>query len=156
MGIELLEALIPDPLDALELMVDFAGSYAQAREAIRDRNRLNGFAIGWAAYLVIPRWGWAKWFAYTSISRNVVTEVLGAAGVAENAFNDGLVRGFIYGEKHTTAQSDKLRQMAFDAVLGRVTPPAHLQLAEEKVAEAMGLMRALGATKIEVQADFSE
>jgi hypothetical protein len=45
-GIELLEAPIPDPLDALELLVDFAGSYAQAQEAIRERNRVNGFAIG--------------------------------------------------------------------------------------------------------------
>jgi hypothetical protein len=26
------------------------------------------------------------------------------------------VRGFIYGEKHTTAQSDQVRQKAFDAV----------------------------------------
>jgi hypothetical protein len=116
-GIELLEALVPDPLDALALLVDFAGSFAEAREAIRERNRLNGFAIGWAAYLVIPRWEWARDFAFTSVSRDVATEVLGAAGVAENAFNDGLVRGFLYGEKHTAAQSDRLRQMAFDAVL---------------------------------------
>jgi hypothetical protein len=34
--------------------------------------------------------------------------------------------------------------------------PFHLLLAEEKVAEAMGLMRALGASSIEVRADFSE
>jgi hypothetical protein len=34
--------------------------------------------------------------------------------------------------------------------------PFHLRLAEEKVAEAMGLMRALGASRIEVRADFSE
>jgi hypothetical protein len=34
--------------------------------------------------------------------------------------------------------------------------PFHLRLAEEKVAEAMGLMRALGAARIEVRADFSD
>ena len=34
--------------------------------------------------------------------------------------------------------------------------PFHLLLAEEKVAEAMGLMRALGAASIEVRAEFSE
>ena len=50
-------------------------------------------------------------------SRDVATEILGAAGVAENAFNDGLVRGFIYGEKHSAAQSNELRQKAFNAVL---------------------------------------
>jgi hypothetical protein len=116
-GIELLDGLIPDPLDALELMVDFARAFAEAREAIRRRSLESGFAIGWAAYLVIPRWEWAKWFAYTTVSRDVATEILGAAGVAENAFNEGLVRGFIYGEKHTTAQCDRLRQKAFNAVL---------------------------------------
>jgi len=116
-GIEVLEAMVPDPLDAISLLIDFASAFGEAKEAIRQRNRESGFAIGWAAYLVVPRWEWARWFAYTTVSRDVVTEILGAAGVAENAFNDGLVRGFIYGEKHTTAQSDSVRQKAFDAVL---------------------------------------
>jgi hypothetical protein len=116
-GPKLLDALVPDPLDALELMVDFAESYTQAREAIRRRNLQNGFAIGWAAYLVIPRWEWAKGFAHTVASKDVATQVVGAVGIAENAFNEGLVRGFIYGEKHTTAQADRVRQAAFNAVL---------------------------------------
>lgn len=116
-GIELLEAMVPDPLDAISLLIDFASAFGEAKEAIRQHNRESGFAIGWAAYLVVPRWDWARWFAYTTVSRDVVTEILDAAGVAENAFNDGLVRGFIYGEKHTTAQSDGVRQKAFDAVL---------------------------------------
>jgi hypothetical protein len=97
-------------------MVDFAGSYADAKEAIRECKLESGFAIGWAAYLVVPRWEWAKGFAYTTVSTNLFTEMLGAAGVAENAFNQGLVRGFLYGEKHTTAQADGVRQRAFDAV----------------------------------------
>jgi hypothetical protein len=116
-GIELLEAMVPDPLDAISLLIDFASAFGEAKEAIRQHNRESGFAIGWAAYLVVPRWDWARWFAYTTVSRDVVTEILDAAGVAENAFNDGLVRGFIYGEKHSTAQSDRVRQKAFDAVL---------------------------------------
>jgi hypothetical protein len=116
-GVELLEALVPDPLDALELMVDFAKSFTEAREAIRRRNLENGFAVGWAAYLVVPRWEWAKWFAYTVASKDVATQILGAVGIAENAFNEGLVRGFIYGEKHSTAQADRVRQRAFNAVL---------------------------------------
>jgi hypothetical protein len=98
-------------------MIDFAKSFTEAREAISRRNLENGFAVGWAAYLVVPRWEWAKWFAHTVASRDVATQVVGAVGVAENAFNEGLVRGFIYGEKHTTAQSDRVRQKAFDAVL---------------------------------------
>jgi hypothetical protein len=116
-GIELVEALVPDPLDAISLLIDVAGAFAEAKQAIAQRNLESGFAIGWGAYLVIHDWEWAKWFAYTTVSRDVVTEILDAAGVAENAFNEGLVRGFIYGEKHTTAQSDRVRQQAFDAVL---------------------------------------
>jgi hypothetical protein len=116
-GVELLDGLVPDPLDALELMVDFAKSFTEAREAIRRSNLESGFAVGWAAYLVVPRWGWAKWFAHRVASRDVATQVVGAVGVAENAFNEGLVRGFIYGEKHSTSQSDRVRQKAFDAVL---------------------------------------
>jgi hypothetical protein len=116
-GVELLDGLVPDPLDALELMIDFAKSFTDAREAIRRRNLEDGFAVGWAAYLVVPRWEWARWFALTVASKDVATQILGAVGIAENAFNEGLVRGFIYGEKHTAAQTDRVRQKAFDAVL---------------------------------------
>jgi hypothetical protein len=116
-GPKLLDDLVPDPLDAIELMIDFAQSYTEARDAIRRRNLENGLAIGWAAYLVVPRWDWAKWFALTVASKDVATQIVGAVGIAENAFNEGLVRGFIYGEKHTTAQSDRVRQKAFNAVL---------------------------------------
>ena len=120
-GLELLEGLVPDPLDAIGLMVDFAGSYAEARKAIRGAGLRDGFAVGFAAYLVVPRWGWAKSFAHTAASRDVATQVVGAVGVAENAFNEGLVRGFVYGEKHTPKQSDTVRQKAFWALqrLGR-------------------------------------
>ena len=116
-GIEVLEALVPSPLDAIELMIDFFGSFAEAREAIRARNLRSGVAIGLAAYLVVPRWEWAKQFAHTAVSRDVTTEILGAAGVAENAFNEGLVRGFLFGERHSKEQADRLRQKAFDIVL---------------------------------------
>jgi hypothetical protein len=116
-GMEVVDGLVPDPLDALELMYDFAGSYKEAWNRIKRDNLTTGFAIGLAAYLVIPRWEWAKYYARTTVSRDVATQVLGAVGIAENAFNDGLVRGFIYGEKHATAQANRLRQKAFDALV---------------------------------------
>lgn len=115
--VELLEGLVPNPLDAIELLIDFFGSFAVAREAIRARNLRSGVAIGLAAYLVIPTWEWAKQFAHTAVSRDVITEILDAAGVAENAFNEGLVRGFLFGERHSKDQADRLRQKAFDTVL---------------------------------------
>jgi hypothetical protein len=124
-GVQLLDMLVPSPLDALMLMYDFAGSYKAAREEIKRRNLRNGFAIGFAAYLVVPRWEWAKWFAHTVASKDVVTQFLDAVGVAENAFNEGLVRGFIYGEKHSKAQADTVRQKAFNALMAKDRTPGH-------------------------------
>jgi hypothetical protein len=98
------------------MMIDFFEAFGEAREAIRERNLRTGVSVGLAAYLVIPRWEWAKQFAYTVVSRDVITEILDAAGVAENAFNEGLLRGFLFGERHSKQQADEVRQKAFDAV----------------------------------------
>jgi hypothetical protein len=117
LGAELVEGLVPGPLDALELMYDFAGSYKEAWDRIKADNLTTGFAIGLAAYLIVPRWEWALYHARTVVSRDVVTQVLGAVGIAENAYNEGLVRGFVYGEKHSPAEAQKLRQKVFDALV---------------------------------------
>lgn len=127
LGIELVEALIPDPLDALELMYDFAGSYKEAWEKLERDNRTRGFAIGLAAYLIIPRWDWALCHARTVVSRDVATQVVGAVGLAENAYNDGLVRGFVYGERHSRAAADRLRQKAFDWLVRHERMPGHYE-----------------------------
>jgi hypothetical protein len=113
---KLIDGLVPDPTDAIELMIQYAQAFEAARAAVRKRNLERGFAIGWAAYLVIPRWEWAMYFADTYVDKGVITQVIDAVGVAENAFNEGLVRGFIYGEKHTQAQLDGARQRAFEAI----------------------------------------
>jgi predicted nucleic acid-binding protein len=115
-GLELLEALVPGPLDAVGLLIDVANAYAEAKEEIRKRNLRNGVAFGLAAYLVVPRWQWAKQFQHRVVERDVVTQVLDAVGVAENAFNEGLVRGYLFGERHTVKQADALRQRAFEAI----------------------------------------
>ena len=44
--------------------------------------------------------------------------------MAENAFNEALVRGFIYREKHSKTQADTLRQMAFDTLTRIERTPA--------------------------------
>lgn len=116
-GISVVNALIPDPTDAIALMINYLSAYEEAKAEIRRRNLRKGFAVGWAAYLVIPRWDWAKWFARTEVSRDVIALVLGAVGIAESAYNEGLVRGFIYGEKHSKRQADRARQRAFDALV---------------------------------------
>jgi hypothetical protein len=126
-GIELIEGLVPDPLDALELMYDYAASYKEAWNRIKQDNLENGFAMGLAAYLVVPRWEWATYWARTIVSRDVATQVIGAVGIAENAYNEGLVRGFLYGEKHTKAQADRLRQKAFNALVKVGNMPGHYE-----------------------------
>ena len=55
-------------------------------------------------------------FALEAIDRGVVTQVLGAAGVGEGAFNGGLMRGFGYGERHSAHQLRSARQRAFAAL----------------------------------------
>jgi hypothetical protein len=126
-GIAVVDGLIPDPTDAIELMIRFAMSYDEARQEIRRRNLRKGFAVGWAAYLVVPRWDWAKWFARTEVSRDVITLVVDAVGVAESAYNEGLVRGFIYGEKHSRRQADRARQRAFDELVKQNRMPGRYE-----------------------------
>jgi hypothetical protein len=113
---KLIDGLVPDPTDVIEMMIQYAQAFEAARAAVRKRNLERGFAIGWAAYLVVPRWEWAVYFADTHVDKGVITQVIDAVGVAENAFNEGLVRGFIYGEKHSKAQLDRVRQRAFEAI----------------------------------------
>lgn len=113
-GVAVVDGLIPDPTDAIAMMIKVAMAYDEARQEIRRRNLRRGFSVGWAAYLVVPRWDWAKWFAKTEVSRDVITLVVDAVGVAESAYNEGLVRGFIYGEKHSKRQANKVRQEAFE------------------------------------------
>lgn len=108
---------MPSPLDAIGWMVDFFGSYAEAREAIRERNLRSGVAIGIAAYLVIPRWEWAQ-FAHTVVSRDVITERSSARPASRRTPS---TRAWSAGSSSTSAiprsMADRLRQRAFDSVL---------------------------------------
>jgi hypothetical protein len=112
----LIDGLMPDPTDAIALLIDYAESFKAAQEAVRKRNLEKGFAIGWACYVLFPTWERAKTFARTYVEKDVITQIIDAVGIAENAYNEGLVRGFRYGEKHSTAQLDRVRQRALDAV----------------------------------------
>jgi hypothetical protein len=112
----LIDGLMPDPTDAIALLIQYAESFKAAQEAVRKRNLEKGFAIGWACYVLFPTWERAQTFARTYVEKDVITQIIDAVGIAENAYNEGLVRGFRYGEKHTTAQLDNVRQRALDAV----------------------------------------
>jgi hypothetical protein len=109
-------AFRPDPTDAVALMINVAESYKAAQEAVRKRNLEKGFAIGWTCYVLFPTWARAETFARTYVEKDVITQIIDAVGIAENAYNEGLVRGFRYGEKHSSAQLHNVRQRALDAV----------------------------------------
>lgn len=110
--------LLPGPLDALMLMVQFAGSYAEAREAIRSRNTRTGFAIGLAAGLMgrshrAVRKHLSRRFV---LDREVHTQVIGAVGVAERAHNAGLDAGFRYAGTLSDEAKDALREFGFSSL----------------------------------------
>jgi hypothetical protein len=115
-ALTLIDGLMPDPTDAIMMMIEYALSFEAAKEAIRQRNLEKGFAIGWACYLLFPMWERARTFARTHVEKNVITLIIDAVGVAENAYNEGLVRGFLYAERFSTTQTNRVRQLTLDAV----------------------------------------
>ena len=74
-------------------MIEYAESFKAAQEAVRKRNLEKGFAIGWACYVLFPTWERAQTFARTHVEKDVITQIIDAVGIAENAYNEGLVRG---------------------------------------------------------------
>jgi hypothetical protein len=75
-------ALLPGPLDALALMAQIAGSYAEAHDAIRDRHTRSGFAIGLSASL-LGRAVQEHLARRIVIDREVQTQILSAVGMAK-------------------------------------------------------------------------
>lgn len=123
MGFQL---LLPGPLDALALMVQFAGSYAEAREAIRDRNTRTGFAIGLSAFLMGRSHGAVRKHLTRKfvLDREVHTQVVGAVGVAERAHNSGLDSGFNYGGLLSDEAKDALLDIGFSILAAQGRLPA--------------------------------
>jgi hypothetical protein len=122
--------LLPGPLDALALMVQFAGSYAAAQEAIRSRNTRTGFAIGLSAFLLgrsheAVRKHLTRRFV---LDREVHTQVVGAVGIAENAHNSGLDSGFNYGALLSDDAKDALRDFGFSALAAQGRLPERSEL----------------------------
>ncbi len=123
-----LSILLPGPLDALGLMVQFAGAYAEAHDAIRNRETRVGFALGLAGSLLgrserAIRTNFARRF----VGKNVPTQVIGAVGVAEKAHNRGLNAGFAYGESLSDDARDGLREIGFTVMGIQRTLPGEYQ-----------------------------
>lgn len=121
--------LLPGPLDALMLMVQYAGSYAAAHEAIRSRNTRTGFAIGLSANLLNRSFGAVRKHLSRKfiLDREVHTQVLGAVGMAEKAHNAGLGAGFHYGGLLSDDARDALREFGFAALAAQGRLPESWQ-----------------------------
>lgn len=135
--------LLPGPLDAIALMVQFAGSYAEAQEAIRNRNTRVGFSIGLSAALLnrshrAVRRHLSRKFV---LDREVHTQVVGAVGIAEKSHNAGLDSGFRYGEILSGEARDALREIGFSILLEQGRLPAD----RNELFSAEGVWRLAGA-----------
>jgi hypothetical protein len=104
-----------------EILKGISSDYQQAWDDIRRPARQVGFAQGWAARLAGLDITWIKWnLAPQFVDRSdVATEVLGAAGMAEQAYIVGLAEGFRYGAGYSDALKAKKLGEAFEKIKAR-------------------------------------
>jgi hypothetical protein len=138
-----LNLLLPGPLDAIALMVQFAGSYAEAQEAIRNRNTRTGFALGLSGALMgraheaVRKRFWRN----VVLDREVHTQIVGAVGIAEKSHNAGLDSGFHYGEQ----LSDEAKDALLDIGLSILLKQGRLPATKDDLYTADGVARLAGA-----------
>jgi hypothetical protein len=114
------EGLLPTPLDALIMEGQYAGAYEDAWEAIEERNTRGGITFGITAGIMDLDWAWVRDnLARRRADRDFNTEMAGAVGKAESAFNDGLRRGHAYGFGHPPSLKRKILARAFQALAQR-------------------------------------
>jgi hypothetical protein len=99
--------------DALMLEFEYFTSYAKAHDIIREKNTEKGFAVGMAASLMGAS---PKDFGLNAIDRGVVTQVLGAEGIAEKSHNKGVYDGYKYAQTLSIEERNKLRNEAFKSL----------------------------------------
>lgn len=108
----------PALMVAYELVKGYAGAYQDAWVRIREPARHVGFAQGWVATLVGLDRAWIRdHLAPTFVDRtNVATEVIGAAGMSEEAYVLGLGEGIRYGAQYSLAAASNPISRAYAAI----------------------------------------
>jgi hypothetical protein len=102
----LIEGLVPTPLDALMLYVNFFASIAEKKEQIKSERFAFGFAEGLAASLAKQSASWVKDKVMIEVAESSIGEkVAGFEGVKENALNKGIAAGFKFGATLTPEQA---------------------------------------------------
>lgn len=101
-----------------ELVKGYAGAYQDAWVRIREPARHVGFAQGWVATLVGLDRAWIReHLAPTFVDRtNVASEVIGAAGMSEEAYVLGLAEGIRYGVQYSLAAASNPLGRAYAAI----------------------------------------
>jgi hypothetical protein len=106
-------ALLPGPLEALALWVNFAGSYTQAWDIIKSENTQNGFVGGLAASLLrLSPQEVRDTLERRSPGKSVAVRILDAIGMAESAFNRALGEGYRFGNGLPREGRNALRELS--------------------------------------------
>jgi hypothetical protein len=108
------EALLPGPLDALMLMVDYAGAWADAKDEALRRSFHHGFELGLAAGLIGLQKPWVdanlrRRFA----DKDVISELIGVTGLRELETNKGLDLGVAVGAAFPAKERGELLEAGF-------------------------------------------
>jgi hypothetical protein len=108
------EALLPGPLDALMLMVDYAGAWADAKEEAQRRSFHYGFELGLAAGLI----GLQKPWVHANLRRrfadkDAISELIGVTGLRELETNKGLDLGVAVGAAFPAKERGELLEAGF-------------------------------------------
>jgi hypothetical protein len=108
------EALLPGPLDALMLMVDYAGAWADAKDEALRRSFHHGFELGLGAGLIGLQKPWVdanlrRRFA----DKDVISELIGVTGLRELETNKGLDLGVAVGAAFPAKERGELLEAGF-------------------------------------------
>lgn len=108
------EAMLPGPLDALMLMVDYAGAWASAKEEALRLSFQHGFRLGLAAGLIGLEKPWVDGHLRRRfVEKDVISELIGVTGLRELETNKGLDLGLQVGAAFPAAERGELLDAGF-------------------------------------------
>jgi hypothetical protein len=122
------EALLPGPLDALMLMVDYAGAWSGAKEEALRLSFHHGFELGLAAGLVGLEKPWVDGNLRRRFAdKDVVSELVGVTGLRELETNKGRDLGLQVGAAFPAAERGDLLEAGF-----RELANEHVRIADKR------------------------
>jgi hypothetical protein len=100
-------------LEPFELMANFAGTYADVKDALKSRGYVDGFSQGVAAAMKgVPQDSVREQFGREVANDSIGTKVGGGEGVETQYHNKGLVDGYKYFQSLPPEKQKQLRDAA--------------------------------------------